>query len=75
MKRLAIVGMTLAIALAAGPANAAQVGKGETGPPFITGNPAGDKTIVVHCKAIGGSGVAVAQQHKGTVIDHCTPPE
>lgn len=75
MKRLVVLGTTLAVALAAGPASAAQVGKGETGPPFITGNPSGDKTIVVHCKAIGGSGTAVAIQQMGKVIDHCTPPE
>lgn len=62
MKRFVVLGTTLALAVAAGPAAAQNTGTDGGGPPFVTGHDG--KTVVFHCKADGGSGVVVLQQKK-----------
>jgi hypothetical protein len=78
MKRFVVLGMTLALAAAAGPANAANTGTDGGGPPFISGKEGG--TIVVHCKSDANpnlKGTVVFQQKKDppVVIGGCTPTD
>lgn len=65
MKRFAAVGMTLALAIAAGPASAKNTGTEDGGPPFLSGSDNG--VLVIHCKAIGGHGTVVLNGKVGKV--------
>ena len=72
MKLFAVLGTSLALAVAAGPATAANSGTEDGGPPFVSGN--NDGTLVFHCKWLGGHGNAIVQQKKDPdrVLGHCT---
>ena len=65
MKRIVVIGTTLALAIAAAPASAGNTGTENGGPPFLSGNAEG--TFVAHCKAVDGSGSVVFHQKSGKI--------